>query len=126
MSTMTISPIQSITRAEFEEQTNYIHDGFEQTFKQIDAVEGKIDDLKVTMNRRFDGVDKRFNSIDERFNSIHKKFEEQKSYMDDGFKKSFETSEAIEKKLDTFSGDMNRKVDSLTKAVEKITKALKV
>ncbi len=78
MTTMMLSPIQPnkdyLTREEFRNHDQYMKDGFEKVFEQVDNVEiiltDRIDALEVRMDKRFDSVDKRLNSIDATLGSL--------------------------------------------------------
>jgi len=80
MTTMTISPIQfnknHVTKGEFGEHTQYVKDGFEKVFEQVDNVEtiltNRIDLLETNMDKRFDAVDTRLESVDKHLDSLDK------------------------------------------------------
>jgi hypothetical protein len=98
---MILSPMQHdyITREEFRDHDQYMKDGFEKVFEQIDNVEitvtGRIDVLETRMNKKFELIDKKFDSIDRRFDAIDKRFD------------------GMDKKIDRVFNTLNNKIDDL-------------
>ncbi len=71
MTTMMLSPIQPnkdyLTREEFRNHDQYMRDGFEKVFEQVDNVEiiltDRIDALEARMDKRFDSIDATLDSL---------------------------------------------------------------
>jgi len=109
---MTISPLQfnndHVTKGEFIEHKQYITDGFEKVFEQVDNVEtiitSRIDVLELNMNKRFDGMDKKFDAIDQKFDAIDSKFD----VIDSKFK-------VVDTKLDGLGIKINNITNLLTR-----------
>ncbi len=78
---MTLSPLQPnyVTKQEFGSFVAFTKEGFEKVFDHSDTIEGKIDNLALSMDKRF---------------------VEQKSYIDAGFNNVFQRLESLESKMD--------------------------
>jgi flagellar capping protein FliD len=83
MTTMVLSPIQQdsdyLTRGEFRDHNQYMRNGFEKVFEQIDNVEIHLIDRLDKVDARIDSVDKRIDSLESnmnrRFSSIDRKID---------------------------------------------------
>lgn len=90
MTTMAISPLQFnrdyVTKGEFREHKQYIKDGFEKVFGQIDNVEtivtNRIDLLESNMNKKFVIIDEKFDAVDKKFDLVGRRFDSLEKKMD--------------------------------------------
>lgn len=97
---MTLSPIQPskdyLTKEEFRDHDQYMRDGFEKVFTQLDTVEENSINGFKEVYKRFDGVDKKFNEVDQRFDFLERTVNQKFSVIDKHFSN-------IERKIDNIT-----------------------
>ena len=69
-----------LTRAEFKEEMEKIHQRFDAMQKEMDR---RFDAMQKEMDRRFNTVEKRFNLIDKRFNLVNRQLKRLWNRIDD-------------------------------------------
>ena len=111
--------------------TQFFELRLDQTNEAILRVDEKICDLKIDMDKRFEGIDKKFEKVDERicdlkidmdkrFEKVDEKIYDLKIDMDKRFEKIDKKFDKVDEKFVELRTDMDKRFDKIDEKFDKI------